>query len=168
MENENVNQELRYYVDTAVKRGISQESIVNTLLSKGWLRSEIKNELIMNGNTIDGDVAVTGAEKRKEWFAVASVVLFVLAVVLYFIGQAIFSALLFFSGLVLGVIGVKSKRNVYATFGIVLNFLALAIIAFLVGSVIYMIKTDKFPLTGEKLTEQQKIDFGINDISDSK
>jgi len=168
MESENANQKLRDYITTAVKNGISQESIISTLLAKGWLVSEIKNELIVSGSVIDSDFVITDAKKRKARFAIVSPVLFVFALALFFIGQGILSILLSFSGLVLGVIGVRSKKKGYAVSGIILNFLALVFVVFTIGLVVYMTETGKFPFSDNPLSEQDKIDFGISEISNGE
>lgn len=166
METENTNQRFKDYVKSALRSDIKQESIVNTLLAKGWLLSEISSELSIIRNTVVDDGVANEGGNRRTLFAIASVVLFTLAVVAWFINP-LFSLLFSFSGFVVGIIGVRSKKKIYAVFGIILNSLTLVVIVFLVGSFVYMTKTGKNLLTGDTLSEQDKINLRINETVNS-
>gem|GEM_PF-2718328 len=159
MSREHSMQILQRYVDVALRRKNTPDFLRATLLARGWLSQEIEDAFVRAG--LGESSTQSSQEKRQKWFAVASILLFVLGVGVFFLDVFLMLGT-FFLGFVFGIIGARSKKKkALAITGAVLNAIVLAGIIFMAGSAIYIYTTGTYLFTGDHVSQQDWVDIGL-------
>ena len=136
------HQEILNYISNARSKGDGYSSIKFTLLTKGWLTSEVMHHLRASGIDEASLLALDDEEfANKDRFVTISIVAFFAGICMYFI-NIFLTALSFLAGIVYGAVGVKSRRKGLSILFLVPHILAFILLVLIVLMAIILVISD--------------------------